>query len=201
MLTTSDGGQTWTSPTRVNDDPIGDGKFQDLVWANYDTNGNLLITWRDCRNASGTGYQQPTDMYCSVSTDNGNTFGTNVRLSNITVPFDTILDEKGNDFMTCSFLNDTIYASWGDVRTGHLTIFFTKTSASTGLGVQTLVQSQNMPEAKIFPNPSDGKNIFLQLISAENSDADISIYDVLGKKVFEKKYSLKSSCTASFIVN
>ncbi|MDB5282667.1 MAG: hypothetical protein JWO06_1742, partial [Bacteroidota bacterium] len=51
VASTNDGGTNWNSYVRVNDDSISNGVGQDLVWAQYATNGDLLVTWRDRRNS------------------------------------------------------------------------------------------------------------------------------------------------------
>jgi hypothetical protein len=192
VSTTQDGGKTWSSIVRVNDDPIGDGVAQDMLWENYDTSGNLIVSWRDRRNAlPDTGFYAPTDFYCSLSSDNGKTFSKNVRLSSMTAEFDSVLSKPGNDFMCNALVNDSIYSAWGDTRTGVLNVFFAKASVQTGTGFPpVLVYSEKMPAIIISPNPTQN-NIKAQFIMVENEKATVSITDVTGKQVLslpEKNY-------------
>jgi len=60
---TRDDGATWSAITRVNDDTISNGKMQDLVWSNFDENGNLIAAWRDRRNAPDTGYTTSSEIW------------------------------------------------------------------------------------------------------------------------------------------
>ncbi|MBK8808284.1 MAG: hypothetical protein IPO21_17320 [Bacteroidales bacterium] len=53
---TNDGGQTWSSPIRINDDSLSNGKAQDMVWGSYNEQGNLVVTWRDRRNSVANGF-------------------------------------------------------------------------------------------------------------------------------------------------
>jgi hypothetical protein len=163
VITTNDGGINWSAPKRINDDPLANGKAQDLVWVSYGENGKLALTWRDRRNGTGTGFFQPSDAYCAVSSDNGATFQPNFRLSSMTAPFDSILLQNGNDFMSCELRHDTIYAAWGDVRNGHLNIWFTKASANSGMGSGvTLINPEGVNPLRVFPNPASGR-VFVQL--------------------------------------
>ncbi len=57
MRESFDGGQTWSDPVRVNDDPKGNNRMQDLVWAAFNKEGRLAVTWRDRRNAADSGYR------------------------------------------------------------------------------------------------------------------------------------------------
>ncbi len=127
VTATNDGGTTWSTPVRVNDDPVGNGVGQDLVWISYAKSGDMLVAWRDRRNSPGTGFFQACDTYCAVSHNNGSSFLPNIRLSSVTAPFDSVLIQNGNDFMSCALANDTIYAAWSDVRNTRLNIYFAKT--------------------------------------------------------------------------
>ncbi len=192
VSTTENGGQTWSPIVRVNDDSIGAGIAHDMLWENYDTSGNLIVSWRDRRNAlPDTGFYVPSDFYCSVSSDNGKTFSKNVRLSSITVPFDSVLSKPGNDFMCNALINDSIYSAWGDTRTGVLNVFFAKASMLNGTGLPAvLVYSEKEPSIIISPNPAQN-TIKAQFVMVENENAAISVTDVTGKQILslpEKNY-------------
>jgi hypothetical protein len=188
VTTTNNGGLNWSTPVRANDDAISNGKAQDLVWSAYSSNNKLLVVWRDKRNGSGTGFYQPSDVYCAVSLNNGATFQPNIRLSNMSAPHDTILTQNGNDFLSCELKNDTIYAAWGDVRTGKLNIYFTKTSINTGVGIQQLINPEDKPVIKVFPNPSQG-NLNIVSENTGKQKIDISIYNTEGKRVYKTDLS------------
>lgn len=139
-----DGGESWTDGIRVNDDLPGNGRMQDLVWAAFDQDGDLAVTWRDRRNAQDTGYAASYEIYGAVKLKNADTFSPNFRISDMQVPFDDILLTNGNDFMCCELYNDTISAVWGDTRNGTLNIWMQRTTISG-----TLVSSQNLSEEKL----------------------------------------------------
>src|SRR5690242_19295516 len=152
-LDSNDGGQTWSSRIRVNDDIIGNGKAQDMVWAAYNEQGKLIVTWRDRRNASANGFWNAGyDFYYASSSDNGQTFSTNQKLTSQFVPFDSLIAQNGNDFMSCAYHHDTLYTIWGDTRTGKMNIFFAKTIArnNTTIGIVPLEEDDLF---QIFPNP------------------------------------------------
>jgi hypothetical protein len=186
IITTNNGGVTWSNPVRVNDDAIGNGKHQDMPWASYNSAGRLVVTWRDRRNGTGTGFQQASDTYAALSTDNGASFYPNFRLSSMTAAFDSVLYQNGNDFMGCKLVGDTICATWGDVRTGKLNIFFAKASDSTGISAGvTEVASEETGTLTVYPNPASSIiQITLPFIS---SNAVLTLTDASGKIVFEKK--------------
>ncbi|MEZ4829448.1 MAG: sialidase family protein [Bacteroidia bacterium] len=69
FASSSDQGNTWTSPVRVNND--GPGKQQFFTWMAVDqTSGNIYIVFYDRRNYNDL----RTDVYLAWSTDGGKTF-------------------------------------------------------------------------------------------------------------------------------
>jgi hypothetical protein len=155
-----DRGQTWGAQTRVNQDPVGNGKLQDLVWADFDVDGDLVICWRDRRSASGTGYAQNTEIYGVVRWHGNNLFDTDFTISDQSVPHQSILEGSGNDFMSVRLLNDTLYAVWGDVRTGILSVYLNKMSLQSGTQSVSTIYS-DLKGAVVYPNPS-GEEIHLK---------------------------------------
>ncbi len=119
---TFDDGSTWTSPIRINDDAIGNGKMQDLIWADFDNDGDLAISWRDRRNAAGIGYNKASEFYAAFRDKDSANFAPNFKLSDSLVNFHPILVESGNDFMGMELENDTISAVWANTRDGSLVV-------------------------------------------------------------------------------
>ncbi|MFK7787363.1 MAG: T9SS type A sorting domain-containing protein [Crocinitomicaceae bacterium] len=142
----------WTTPVRINDDPIANGKMQDLIWGAFNENGDLAICWRDRRNASANGYQTETEIYGTIRYKDSTTFEPNFPISSQQAQHDIVLEGAGNDFMNVQFVGDTLYSIWGDVRTGTVNIFLNKMSVSTGTSsVQTIHSEDQL--LTIFPNP------------------------------------------------
>lgn len=91
LRTSTDDGSTWTSPVRVNDDPLGPPiRSQFLPYIALDpTSGTVAIGWHDARNDNGvpgTGGTNTTpnddaEYYASYSTNGGVTWAANTRLS------------------------------------------------------------------------------------------------------------------------
>ena len=73
-----DGGDTWDPPVRVNDDPIGNGAWQWFGTLSVAPNGRIDAVWNDTRN---TGLANMSELHYSFSTDAGQTWAQNVRLS------------------------------------------------------------------------------------------------------------------------
>ena len=177
----SDGGQTWGNPLRVNDDPVGNGVWQDLHWQCYSTKGDLVVVWRDRRNGTGVGYEAASDIYFSVSQDDGKSFGKNVRLSDMTVPFHSILNQSGNDFLGAVLANDSLCVAWGDVRTGSLNIFFARAALSSTTAIERDEVKRDF-DFTVRPNPARS-HFTIDVGSAIGEWMTLGIFDLLGRKV------------------
>lgn len=143
----------WTTPTRLNQDPIGNGKMQDLVWGEFNENGDLAICWRDRRNASASGYQTETEIFGIIKYKDSTDFEQDFVVSSQQVAHDVILEGKGNDFMSVRYAGDTLYAIWGDVRTGTLNIYINRYNVALGTSSISEVVGDS-PKVSIYPNPA-----------------------------------------------
>ncbi len=186
VLHSNNGGQTWSSPTRVNDDVVGNLKEQDMVWATYNEQGNVAVTWRDRRNSSANGFWNAGyDFYYAISTDNGQTFSANKKLSSQFIAFDSVIAQNGNDFMSCVYHSDTLYTVWGDTRTGKLNIFFAKTIASSNTNVGIALLDEEASPLEIFPNPFSSQTTLK--FDAVLKNVIFTIYNSSGQQVKQIK--------------
>ena len=142
-------GSTWSAPARVNNDPQGNGVIQDLVWADYDTDGDLGVCWRDRRNGTTATYQSASQIYCRIRSNS--TWQDEFIISPM-ASHDSILLENGNDFLSVQFEDNQLYTIWGDVRSGSLKIYLNHYNQNDS--TNTVSEIPTLP--KIFPNPSSG---------------------------------------------
>ncbi len=177
-----DGGVNWTSPVRVNDDPIGNNRMQDLVWADFDNDGDLVVSWRDRRNGTDDSYATASEIWGAVRWKDSTGFSANFRISDTIVAYDTILAESGNDFMCIKFVDDTLSAVWGDTRTGKLNIWFQRMTLNGTIVSIRQLSSENMPDVETYPNPAvsevtiKGKNLRkLEVFDETGREASITI--------------------------
>jgi hypothetical protein len=71
VMSSRDGGENWTAPVRVNDDPIKNGKSQFFTWMSIDPkDGSLNLVFYDRRNTRGSN----TEIVLARSVDGGRTF-------------------------------------------------------------------------------------------------------------------------------
>lgn len=175
-----DSGNTWSGLTRVNDDPIGNKRIQDLVWADFDNDGDLVVTWRDRRNAPDSTYATSSEIWGTYRHKDSTHFSPNFLISDTQASYDTILASAGNDFMCVKFRNDTISAVWGDTRSGRLNIYFQKMSIDGIILSTHQISSEIIPILDVSPNPA--KDIIH--VGAKNIK-QLSLFDSFGRLVYK----------------
>ena len=118
-----DGGRTWSSPVRVNHDPKADGKDQFQPELAVAPNGTYTCSWFDRR-------YDPNDTLIDVdvaqSTNDGLSFGTNVRVTRHS--WDPSIDAPEpegrtsntfiGDYQALAADNTTVHPLWNDTQNG-----------------------------------------------------------------------------------
>jgi len=84
FVRSTNGGQSFSAPHRINDDPINHNKWHWFGTLSVAPNGRIDSVWLDTRNASNNTDSQ---LFYSYSTDGGNTWSPNVAVSNSFNPF------------------------------------------------------------------------------------------------------------------
>ena len=84
FVRSTDGGQTFSAPHRVNDDPINHSKWHWFGTLSVAPNGRIDSVWLDTRNAANNTDSQ---LFYSFSMDGGDTWSPNVAVSNSFNPF------------------------------------------------------------------------------------------------------------------
>ena len=98
FVRSSNGGQSFTSPRRINDDPVNHAKWHWFGTLSVAPNGRIDSVWLDTRNAANNTDSQ---LFYSFSSDGGNTWSPNVVVSQ---PFNPFLgypnQNKMGDYIT-----------------------------------------------------------------------------------------------------
>jgi hypothetical protein len=196
LLETKDGGDTWSPPLRINDDPQSNGIMQDLVWADFNDSGDLAMCWRDRRNAGEAGYETGHEIWCAVKWRDSIDFSKNFRVSDTLAQYHEVLAEAGNDFMSLQFTGDTVAVVWGDVRTGKLEIWFNKTDArSLVSSTKFRLAEENVGLIEVFPNPVN--DILNVRLDGPPGNYRIRLYDLKSNSMLYESRILKGNATIS----
>lgn len=118
LIKSEDEGLTWSTPIKVNSDPVGTGKQHYLPWVCCDpSNGNIAIVFYDNRNVNST----QAEAWCSVSTDGAETF-TDFLVSDVAFtpsPIPNMASSYMGDYLAIDARDGVVYPTWTDTRLGY----------------------------------------------------------------------------------
>jgi hypothetical protein len=98
FVRSTDGGLTFSTPHRINDDPINHNKWHWFGTLSVAPNGRIDSVWFDTRNAANNTDSQ---LFYSFSTDGGVSWSPNVAVSNSFTPFEGYPQQnKIGDYIT-----------------------------------------------------------------------------------------------------
>ncbi len=123
----TDDGNSWSAPQRVNDDPVANGKDQFFPWITASADGSIHIGWFDRReDAANRNYKE----YYTVSYDHGATWEPNVAVSSAASNPGT--STFIGDYSGIGATTGVVIPIWTDIRTG------TNQNAYVARGVYTV---------------------------------------------------------------
>ncbi len=175
IVRSTDRGDTWSAPIRVNDDPLRNGCEQFFTWAAVDPiTGELAIVFYDRRNyASDT-----TDVYLARSTDGGVTFR-NERIAGSTF-FPTPFVFMG-DYNCVAAYDGRVRPIWTRLHNTDLSIHTALIDAT--VPVDRAPPPSGRMQFEIRPNPvapgtSGDARVVLDI--AEASHVTVRVHDMVG---------------------
>ncbi len=169
LAKSTDGGNSWSNPIRVNDDAPGRQQF--FSWMTVDgANGDIYIVFYDRRNY----IDNHTDVCIARSTDGGETF------QNFIVnldPFNPVSQVFFGDYTNITAYDGFVHAIWTRADITSLSVWVTNIDFFVG----TVENDEPIP-AKIYPNPAkDIVNFEFSLKSSSKVSA--KLIDMYGKTV------------------
>ena len=178
----SNGGSNWSTPIRVNNDAIGNGKDQYWPWISVNDSGNIAIIFYDTRNTPNNNI---VEAYLARSTDGGQTF-TNELISSqqspTNIPNSAI---RFGDYICIDYLGNRIVPVWTDERAGGYDMeIYTAIIIDTTIGIQLV--SSHIPEqfelCQNFPNPFNPLTEIKYKIKKKGF-VNIRVFDLLGREI------------------
>lgn len=190
LVKSTDGGNTWTAPKRVNDDPPG--KHQFFTWMAIDQmTGYLYFVFYDRRNYDDNN----TDVYMAVSYDGGENL-TNFKISES--PFLPYSSVFFGDYTNITAHNNIIRPAWCRLDQYDRSIMTAIVDPSM-VGIEDYATS---PKNLILelPNPIH-ESSFISYKLREKSNISLQINDNFGRivaTIFKNKTHIKGKYTEQF---
>jgi len=178
------GGLTWSSPVRVNDDQ-STTNYQWFGTMSVAPNGRIDATWLDTRDS-------PPDslfsaLYYSYSVDQGTTWSANQKLSPLFSSrvgwpgIGTLQQQKMGDYVAMISDNYRAYLAWTNTLNGEEDVYFSTIQPyPTGIGANA--DNGSGFSVTSYPNPfSDHATVDYYL--PEEGFINLSLIDICGKEV------------------
>lgn len=173
FVKSTNGGNNWTAPLRVNNDAVGKEQF--LPWMTVDQKtGYIYIVFYDRRNYTNNA----TDVYIAKSTNGGSTF-TNILISE--TPFVPTSSTFFGDYTNITAYNGKVRPIWARLQgtMSVMTAIIDFTSGESNV-------SQNIPsEFKLeqnFPNPFNPVTQINYAVK-ENTFINLTVYNLVGQEI------------------
>ena len=168
----TDGGNTWSEPLRVNDDQPGKQQF--LTWMTVDgANGDVYLVFYDRRNYNDIN----TDVYIARSTDGGETFE-NILISES--PFYPMSNVFFGDYNNITAYDGQVRPIWTRLHNGSLSIWTAIIDVSVGM--PDLARKIPFTLEQNYPNPFRETTYFSYELQ-EQSVVTLTVFDVYGRPV------------------
>ena len=171
-----DGGNTWSTPIRVNDDTRNDA-WQWMGTMSIAPNGRLDAVWLDTRDDPGG---LNSSLYYANSEDGGITWSENQRLSE---SFDPHLgwpnQNKMGDYFDMESTNTQVHIAWAGTFNGEQDVYYGRIDLTKPVATQNQTSNNNLLPQN-YPNPfTQNTNISFRL----NKPAlvTLTIYNVQGQ--------------------
>jgi hypothetical protein len=129
FVRSTNGGQTFSAPRRVNDDPVNHAKWHWFGALSVAPNGRIDVVWFDTRNAANNTDSQ---LFYSYSFDGGNTWSPNIAVSALFNPFLGYPNQnKIGDYITIASDNSGANVAYCATFNGEEDIYYVRVSPAT----------------------------------------------------------------------
>jgi len=171
----TDGGNTWSTALKVNDDATNRHQF--FTWLAIDqVTGYLYTVFYDRRNYT----DNSTDVYVAASINGGNSF-VNRKISQ--TPFIPTTGVFFGDYTNITAHNGVIRPIWTRLNNSQLSVWTDMTTLNDILlDVDEPFSSNAIPDFENYPNPS-ANFTYVSFKLLQESKVNLSIYDLAGKEI------------------
>ena len=188
FISSTNSGESWTSPVRINDDSLTSA-WQWFGTMSVAPNGRIDVVWLDTRDHPGT---YLSSLYYSFSIDNGTTWSQNERLSEA---FDPHLgwpqQNKIGDYFDMVSDDEGAFLAWAGTFNGEQDVYFGRINQNI-VAIKDEQKVEKLPEdfslSQNYPNPFNPSTKIRFSIPVtqggnDRSQVTLKVFDVLGNEI------------------
>jgi len=179
FIRSTDGGQTWSSPLRVNDDPSGNQAYQWFGTMSVAPDGRIEAAWVDTRASADSSMGA---LYYSYSVDGGVTWSGNEQASpvwNSRIGWPN-QPKIGDYYHMVSDLNGADLA-WAATFNGEQDVYYLRIPRPASSGVPDPLTGFGIHPA--IPNPFASSTTIAFEMPPSGGHARLEVYDVSGRRM------------------
>ena len=140
----TNGGQTFSAPRRINDDPVHHAKWHWFGTLSVAPNGRIDVVWFDTRNGANNTNSQ---LFYSYSFDGGNSWSPNIAVSALFNPFIGYPNQdKLGDYITVVSDNGGANVAYAATFNGEEDIYYVRISPVTARAVVSDFNNNGHPD-------------------------------------------------------
>ena len=179
FVRSTNGGVSWSTPVRVNDDTIGNGAWQWFGTMSCAPNGRIDAVWNDTRN---TGQVNRSQLYYSYSTDGGANWSVNEPASPV---WDSFVgwpnQQKIGDYYDMSSDSTGAHLAYAATFNNEQDVYYMR------IGQSVTDVAGRAPDGYLLhanePNPFGASTTIRYDVPAEGARVTLSVFDVNGRLV------------------
>ncbi len=175
----TDGGQTWEDPIRINDDEF-EMDHQWFATMSVAPNGRIDIVWLDTRNSPGNSVE--SQLFYAYSLDQGENWSANFELSEM---FDPHVgwpnQDKMGDYFDMRSDDESAHLAWAATFNGEQDVYYGRISPYI-TSVAEFGTENNPLTLSCYPNPANDITT-IRYTAPENAEVTLTLCDVYGKEI------------------
>jgi hypothetical protein len=179
FIRSTDGGQTWSAPVRVNDDPVGNRAYQWFGTMSVSPNGRIDAVWNDTRGSTDS---TQSALYYSFSEDGGVTWSANEQASPV---WDSTVgwpkQKKIGDYYHMISRTDGADLAWAATFNDEQDVYYLRIPGST-----TAVADDRREGLKLqpgLPNPFWSSTTIRFEAPAGGERVTLAVFDASGRRI------------------